>query len=837
MKKIIYKIITCALSVLVIFNAASCASGEQPRKPLKSSDVDVWGCPFVEKVLRDLPSSDYASIKTDAVIDIFMAKGELESGQIVITPKVDVLEYNVTVSNLTLENGDGVITSENLQIRKAKYIQVLKNNSLNGAPVGYYPDAMLPFSAAVEYQENYINANENQSIYLTVETTLDQPVGIYTGTLTIDFIDFTKTVPISVKVLDVTVSEEAHLKNCYLATWVSEHGELDTTQGMRDSYYQALIDHRLAPSLILKDNDQSDEMISFYVDTAFKWLSNPKCSNVGIPYAETSEEYNGAYYKCINKNIFKKYLVKFMEKSLETNVNLMKKLVFYNAVIDEAFLMNRPMDQVRLNYKIMNTTIQSVVEQFESLTVDNEEFKSELIESLKVLPCILTCEYSEEYIEGCTSEDEYINCYCPLYQHYDTEAGRAKYDKEEIVEKWWYGCNFPRDPYPSTHTDVTDTIPLRVVSWMQAEYGIVGNLNWAVDYYTFDDSGRNVFVEDYYGFNADRTQGDGGAAVNGDGYLFYPGGQYGLNSPVASLRIDALRDGIEEYEVIHALKEKYKELGFSADLLMKNLGATLYSGSRVTGENIDFINARKNLYELAEAANSNASLCIVESTDLANGQFRNKIYVNDGVELKNHGQLLSDGVQYGNGKIYTVITNLDNSVNTLELTYKVNGNEYNYTQNLSGKALCYDAGTLIDSFNSDTAIINKEIVSGESFNTEKDLLKLTVNGVNDGQQRFVFENPIFTHFDSKVNKISLVVYNANTEDVNVAVYTKHAKTAYEMYDEFNLKAGERTVINVSILGVNWVRKGKLNTIRFKFDEDGVDTVKTLLVESFLVYYN
>ena len=58
-----------------------------------------------------------------------------------------------------------------------------------------------------------------------------------------------------------------------------------------------------------------------------------------------------------------------------------------------------------------------------------------------------------------------------------------------------------------------------------------------------------------------------------------------------------------------------------------------------------------------------------------------------------------------------------------------------------------------------------------------------------------------------------------------------------MYDEFNLKAGERTVINISISGVNWVRKGKLNTIRFKFDEDGVDTVKTLLVESFLVYYN
>ena len=837
MKKLLNSIISSTLAILISLSMVSCANSEQGRKPIKSSDVDIWGCSFTEKVLRDLPASDYEDIKTDATIDIFMAKNEYESGQIVITPKVKVSEYNVTVSDLKLVGGDDCISGDNLQIRKAKYIQVVKNTSLNGAPMGYYPDAMLPFDSAVEYEENYINANENQSIYLTVQTDLDQTPGIYVGDMTIDFKDFVQNVPITVQVMDITVSEEPHAKNCYLATWVSGHGELDTTQGLRDAYYQALIDYRLAPSLILKENDQSDEMIQFYVDKAYEWLSNPKCSNVGIPYAESSEPYNGKYYNCINRTIFEKYLVRFMEKSLETGVNLMKKLVFYNAIIDEAFLMERPMDQVRLNYKIMNNTVSKVAETYENKTVSNEDFKDEIIDSLKKLPLILTCEYSQEYIEDC-AEDEYINTYCPLYQHYDSETDRLNYQREEVVEQWWYGCNFPRDPYPSTHTDVTDTVPLRVLGWMQAEFGIVGNLNWAVDYYvTSGSESRDSFVEDYYGENADRTKGEGYGAANGDGYMFYPGGQYGLDKPVGSLRLEAIRDGLEEYEIIYALKEKYAEFGFSADVLMKNLGETLHSGAQVICDSNEYEQIRKKLYALAEAANSQASLCLVDSTDLGNGQVENKIFAKDGVELKNHGVLLTNGVPVAGGKLYTIITKLENDNNSLNITWSVGGKEYSYSQNLGGKTVYFGAKDLVNNFTSDVTNITNTIVSGDIFGKSINLLKLCADAVESGQQRIMFENNYFSQIDGKVSKLTFVVYNGNSEeDVKISLYTKHAKSAYEMNAEYTLLPGERKLIDVSLTNVSWTKKGKLNSVRFVLDEGKPSSNKTLYVESFLVYY-
>ena len=379
---------------------------------------------------------------------------------------------------------------------------------------------------------------------------------------------------------------------------------------------------------------------------------------------------------------------------------------------------------------------------------------------------------------------------------------------------------------------------LRVLGWMQAEYGIVGNLNWAVDYYvTSGAEKRDVFVEDYYGENADRTKGDGGAADNGDGYLFYPGGQYGLDTPVASLRVDALRDAMEEYEVIYALKEQYRILGFSADTLMENLGKSMHIGAQVTCSSRVYEEMRQKLYALAIAANSEGGLCIVDSTDLANGQFRTKIFVKDGVEIKNHGQLLTNGVSVEGGKIYTIITNLENATNSIDLTYTINGKEYSYNQNLGGKVVYFSAQDLLNSFKADSATIDSSVVSGEIYDSSFNLLKILINPVQTGQQRFLFENDYLAQLDGKVGKITFVIYNGNAEDLKVSAYTKHAKTAYEMYEEYTLKAGERTIINISLSGINWVKKGKLNSIRFKIDESKTNSINTLYVESFLVSYN
>ena len=45
-------------------------------------------------------------------------------------------------------------------------------------------------------------------------------------------------------------------------------------------------------------------------------------------------------------------------------------------------------------------------------------------------------------------------------------------------------------------------------------------------------------------------------SVYGDGSLFYPGRNVGVEGPVASLRLDCIRNGIEDIELLKLAEEK-----------------------------------------------------------------------------------------------------------------------------------------------------------------------------------------------------------------------------------------------------------------------------------------
>jgi hypothetical protein len=48
--------------------------------------------------------------------------------------------------------------------------------------------------------------------------------------------------------------------------------------------------------------------------------------------------------------------------------------------------------------------------------------------------------------------------------------------------------------------------------------------------------------------------------ANGDGYLFYPGYDIGIDGPVNTLRIENLREGAEDYEYLWTLEQRLKEM-------------------------------------------------------------------------------------------------------------------------------------------------------------------------------------------------------------------------------------------------------------------------------------
>ena len=826
MKKIFKRSLGCVFAtVMSVTWLYSCATPANQTK-ISAENLDIWGCHASIKVLQSFydnksgelraDSTYYDDVKENAEISITMARGEYEGGQIIITPNVDVPYYNVTVSDLKTADGSATISGDQISVYKERYLLIEKNGEKNGEPLGYYPDALVPFEKIVEYKENTIKKDENQGIYMTVESALDQTVGTYTGTMTIDFKTYTKSVPISVEVVDLTVSEEAHAKSSFLVTWQSEHGELDTSQRMIDSYVDALIDYRLAPHAIYEEVDHSDAGMTAWVEKAYGLLKNPRLSNLSIPYQASGN--------AINESVFEKYLYAIAEKSFEEDFNMFKKLIVYNVILDEATFRALPDEQILENCRIFNGTVRRVADALAADTTITSEVKDETIESLRKLPQVCTFAYVDKYADYTT--DDYVNAFCPLYNYVDTEKQREQYrQSEKSVELWWYGCNHPIAPYTDYHIEHATNLNTRLLSWMQAEYDIAGNLYWSANNYGLKE---DYYDADYYSATMN---------VNMEGVLFYPGAQYGLDKPVGSLRLEGIRDGLEEYEILYAMKQKYQELGLPADEFISALSSNLYSGAQVTASVENFVDARTALLAAAVAANSPAELCVIGSTDNGDGTITTKAYIKDGYVLKSNGVALTNGEKHGDGAIYTVTTALSETANYVNLSYEADGKMYKYTKYLGGKVQMISAADFWAGFEADTAVVTPTLVEGSTIGQSGQYARLAVEALNGSAQMISFINQQLNGAANKnADKIVFNVYNASTVEIPLTISVKYKKTTiYSARPQTVLKPQTTTLVEIPLANVLWTSTGAMEKIRFWFGDTDTEGSKVVYVKDILIY--
>ncbi|MCM8812069.1 MAG: DUF6067 family protein [Candidatus Omnitrophica bacterium] len=106
--------------------------------------------------------------------------------------------------------------------------------------------------------------------------------------------------------------------------------------------------------------------------------------------------------------------------------------------------------------------------------------------------------------------------------------------KRQGKEVWIYASS-PSHPYPTPVIDYP-AMAARILPWICWKTGATGLLYWCVNFWEGDPA-RNPAS-----FARDQ---------NGNGFLFYPG----EDGPVPSIRLEAIRDGIEDYEYLVRLQE------------------------------------------------------------------------------------------------------------------------------------------------------------------------------------------------------------------------------------------------------------------------------------------
>jgi len=130
-----------------------------------------------------------------------------------------------------------------------------------------------------------------------------------------------------------------------------------------------------------------------------------------------------------------------------------------------------------------------------------------------------------------------IDIWCFQIANYN-EVLRKKLEKLGI-EIWMY-VSGPDSIYPNFALDFP-AISARIIPWLCWKYDIKGLLYWCVNFWRV-----NPFKD---AMNTHWQQ-------NGNGLLLYPGRE----GPIASLRLELIRDGIEDYEYLYLLKELYQKV-------------------------------------------------------------------------------------------------------------------------------------------------------------------------------------------------------------------------------------------------------------------------------------
>ena len=570
------------------------------------SPLTIWSASSLERIDRN---ADVLDTKQKSM-NILMAKNEKEGAQLMLRSSKDIKAYNVSVTDLVSSDNRNVISKDDISLYNAKYISSVGiNNKYNNPslPAGsVVPDALLPFDTAVEYGENTLPKDVNQSVYIEVKTTSSTQEGTYTGKIKVLADSYALYVPINVEVINYSIPDEPSIAN-HFARWGTEHfnsAELSCDDEITTTYYETMLDYRMSSSLPFEGEGGSEK----YVELLRKYYHSAGFSSYKFYYEATYSSYNDMLI-AYNVPLCKEYLTAVVKASLEDKTNYLDKAFFYfSTFVDEpdtnpsvTWDMVR---QIATTFKKMLTDLADELDVSLASNSAYSYYKSTVRQTLIDVPNIIPGSYSIATLENAGASD--ISA-CISVEKYDSNEIRETYKRTGNQQEWWYTCIGPQYPYPNMLMNSYLSAP-RLLSWMQLYYDIDGYLLWDTINYTNGDNNATPIINGYDYLTDTMT------AVS-DGKVFYPGKPYGIDGPITSLRAVSYRDGMEDIEVIQAIYDIYNKYGLDADEALEEVMAKEFQGSITNGSASDFANSRKTVMETYEKLNSSTALLFGASVE------------------------------------------------------------------------------------------------------------------------------------------------------------------------------------------------------------------------------
>ena len=455
---------------------------------LVNNDLSVWTVDSLTRVSKNSLSNG------ETTVSLFATKGEYEAFQLVTatdSEKKTVLK-NIAVSDFVSETGEVIDSSENVTIYREHYVTCSINspstNNVVQESTGEIPDALIPAVSPVT-GESLGNTARFYAFPYEMSVAECQPF----------YIDI--KIPSNAAHGDYTATYTVYTNNGFkkgkinLKVWDIT---LSETQ-VQGSYFLS----RSTANALKVEEAAKNRIFINAIDATQEETLNTKYgyNNANLRF------WSGAD----NKNPIMKDAPS--EEEVESRINLhSSKLKLFNYTADEINDFALDLKDGIINY-------------------------AKVLHKYNVKQLITIPPVAELMDDG--DGNPAVDIWTILPKHYDSNIELIEQAREKGCEIWTYNC-LAQDKYSPKFLLDYPLINYRIhPGFINYSLDIDGFLYWSIDDY------ENL--TDPWTSLSDATEG---TVYNGDGILFYPGEDVGLeNTFVPSLRAKAIRDGFEDYEL------------------------------------------------------------------------------------------------------------------------------------------------------------------------------------------------------------------------------------------------------------------------------------------------
>lgn len=444
-----------------------------------------------------------------------LAKNEYESFQIVVQNGGNPL------TGVILEPGDLLCDQTGEKIRKDNIAWNVVGYVPTKKPyytvkyVGPWSDPLMPPRATD------VNSGETQPFWVTVYAPAETPAGIYHGQIRVTAANIkSHDIPVTVRVYNFSLPKESHLKTAfdlypnmielrYPKDKRESPGDYELRkEALKDKFTIAMLKHRMNP--VLNVNPTVETELGKVDRYRLFGLNNFSVGRRGGSFNNNWPDDDAALEKLL------------LDYRTYGEVLALNRMLGFHYIYtwDEGRMGNPQVPKVASMIHRAHPKLKNMVcyHGFWDPAEDHDWGKD-------------------------------IDIWCFQISSFDERKMSAL--KERGMEIWMYVSGPGDDGAPNLAVDF-DSIDYRIIPWICGKYGIRGFLYWNVIWWPEVDP----FVS---AANTEWQQ-------NGNGLLMYPG----VDGPIVSLRMAIFRDGMEDYEYLHALREQ-------VGLLEKNGLAATYA--------------------------------------------------------------------------------------------------------------------------------------------------------------------------------------------------------------------------------------------------------------------